>query len=80
MKRRLALKREHLSELTPTDLVSVAGGTTTDLFTGYYPSINAPCLSERVCVELAPIPTRNSPCPTLNGCFTGTTAHTFTGC
>lgn len=71
MKRRLALKSEHLAELTPNDLASVAAGATTQCFTGYYPSINAPCVSERVCVELAPIPTLDTPCPTTN-CFTGT--------
>jgi len=43
MKRRLALRTERLTELSPGDLGSVAGGTTTTLFTGYYPSINAPC-------------------------------------
>lgn len=44
MKRRLTLRTERLTELSQDDLGSVAGGTTT-LFTGYYPSINAPCTS-----------------------------------
>ena len=43
MNRRLTLKAEHLTELSPADLSAVAGGTVTDLFTGYYPSLNAPC-------------------------------------
>jgi len=73
MKRRLSLKSEHLADLTPNDLASVAGGTTTDLLTGYYPSINAPCVSERVCLQVAALPTLRTPCPTLDGCFTGTT-------
>jgi hypothetical protein len=45
MKRRLTLRTERLTELSRDDLGSVAGGTTTTLFTGYYPSINAPCTS-----------------------------------
>lgn len=44
MKRRLTLTGEHLAELTPNDLAGIAAaGATTDCFTGYYPSINAPC-------------------------------------
>lgn len=44
MKRHLILKSEHLTELTPGDLAAVNGAaTTSDLFTGYYPSINAYC-------------------------------------
>jgi hypothetical protein len=51
--RRLALRREHLTELTPYDLSSVAGGTSR-LLTGYYPSLNAPCteIVERVTTVL----------------------------
>jgi hypothetical protein len=48
MSRRLALRSERLTELSPSDLSAVAaagggGGTTSDLLTGYDPSINAPC-------------------------------------
>ncbi len=45
--KRLTLRAEHLAELTPGDLAAVpAAGpaaSLTQLFTGYYPSINAPC-------------------------------------
>ncbi|HEX8002033.1 MAG TPA: hypothetical protein VF519_04995 [Mycobacteriales bacterium] len=45
--RRLALRREPLAELGTHELAAVAGGQqalpTRDCFTGYYPSINAPC-------------------------------------
>ncbi len=52
--RKLTLRTEHLSELTPDELQSVAGasGAVCDLTdwciptqacTGYYPSLNAPC-------------------------------------
>lgn len=40
--RRLSLRAEHLTALSEDDLGAVAGGTT-QLFTGYYPSLNAPC-------------------------------------
>jgi hypothetical protein len=44
MKSHLTLRSERLVELTSDDLASVAAAaTTTDCFTGYYPSINAPC-------------------------------------
>ena len=39
MQRRLALKSEHLSDLTNDDLALVLGGT----LTGMYPTINVPC-------------------------------------
>lgn len=42
MARRLALRTERLTELSAGDLAAVAGGTT-QLFTGNYPSLNAPC-------------------------------------
>lgn len=53
---RLALRTEHLADLTTDELAAVAGGTSVDACiratvicvpthdcTGYYPSINAPC-------------------------------------
>ncbi len=47
MKRHLSLRSEHLAELTPGELGVVGGAgpdvSLTQLFTGYYPSINAPC-------------------------------------
>ncbi|HEX8002028.1 MAG TPA: hypothetical protein VF519_04970 [Mycobacteriales bacterium] len=58
MKRRLALRAEHLTDLTTDELANVAAGQQVTLptqrCTGYYPSLNAPC-------------------PTTD-CFTGTTS------
>ena len=69
MKRRLALKSEHLSDLTNDDLALVAGGT----LTGMYPTINVPCHTVHdKCFNVA-IRTLNSDCPTY-GCLTGTTS------
>jgi len=76
MKRRLALKSEYVSELTTNELASVAGGATTDCFTGYYPTINAPCPTVQDCFVIAPILSLQRPCPT-GDCFTGTTTHTM---
>jgi hypothetical protein len=53
VKRHLTLRSEHLAELSTNDLASVAGGTTTDLFTGNYPSLNAPCT--RLLSPLTPV-------------------------
>lgn len=65
MKRRLALKSEHLAELTPQDLAGVAGGyqelPTRRCFTGIYPSINWPCPTiDEPCFEIRQTPL----CPT----------------
>lgn len=60
MKRHLALRSERLTQLTGDDLASVAGGAvTTNCFTGYYPSINAPCttLLTPVCTVIDVEPT-----------------------
>ena len=76
MKRRLALKSEYVSELTTNELASIAGGATYGCFTGYYPTINAPCPTVDDCIAVGAIPSVNSPCPT-DGCFTGTTTHTM---
>ncbi|HEX8002027.1 MAG TPA: hypothetical protein VF519_04965 [Mycobacteriales bacterium] len=47
MTRRLVLAREHLAELTTDELAGVAAAQQvplpTQVCTGYYPSINAPC-------------------------------------
>jgi hypothetical protein len=62
MKRRLSLKSEHLTQLTPDVLASVAGAAppTRDCevpsidyrcLTGMYPSINEPC-SLTECIEI----------------------------
>jgi hypothetical protein len=42
MKRHLTLRSEHLAQLTPDDLASVAGGTT-QLFTGWFLTLDRPC-------------------------------------
>lgn len=71
MKRRLALKSEYVSELTTDELSSVAGGATPGCpLTGNYPTL-------RDCFELAPLLSLHRPCPTLDGCFTGTTGYTL---
>lgn len=47
MKRRLSLKSEHLTELTPNDLSAIAGGIqelpTRRCFTPAYPTLHHPC-------------------------------------
>lgn len=67
MKRHLTLRSEHLSELTTNELGSVHAGQqelpTRRCFTGYYPSINAPCPTTD-CFEIVTIQSINSPCPT----------------
>lgn len=65
MKRRLALKSEHLAELTPHDLAGVAGGIqelpTRRCFTPVYPTIHRPCPTvDDPCIEIQQTPL----CPT----------------
>ena len=45
--KKLQLRREDLGELTADELTQVAGGQAIGLppMTGYYPSINSPCLT-----------------------------------
>ena len=67
MNRRLTLKAEHLTELSPADLSGIAGGALGSIqgcLTGYYPSINAPCPTTD-CFEVVTVQSVNSPCPTL---------------
>ncbi len=67
MKRHLARLAERLAELTRSELGSVAGGQelpTKYCFTGYYPSLDAPCHTVDDCFELVTIQSINSPCPT----------------
>ena len=47
---KLAINRETVRELTGDDLKEAAGGLPTQFCTGYYPSINYPCVSVRICV------------------------------
>ena len=50
----LELNRETVRELTRKEMEEAAGGRIllpTQQCTGYYPSINAPCLTVRICVE-----------------------------
>jgi hypothetical protein len=50
---RLQLNRETVRELSEQELETVAGATVRNC-TGYYPSLNAPCVSIRVpCVGLS---------------------------
>jgi hypothetical protein len=51
--KRLELNRETVRELTREEMGDAAGGRIslpTQYCTGYYPSINAPCITVRVCV------------------------------
>ena len=74
MQRRLALTRERLTELTTSEMEALAGAALpTQNCTGYYMTINARCPSINDCIAIGAIPSVNSPCPTLDGCFTGTT-------
>ena len=53
-KTRLELNRETVRELTREEMEGAAGGRIylpTQQCTGYYPSLNAPCLTVRICVE-----------------------------
>ncbi|HEV2889837.1 MAG TPA: hypothetical protein VGX28_05625 [Frankiaceae bacterium] len=59
MKRRLALNSEYLSDLSSDEMSNVFAGATR---TGVYPTFDRPC------------PTLQVECPTLDGCFTGTTS------
>ncbi|HEV2889839.1 MAG TPA: hypothetical protein VGX28_05635 [Frankiaceae bacterium] len=69
MKRRLALHSEYLSDLSTTELASVAGGIQSDgCMTGVYPTLNTPCNTDKVCLAVDRIPSYD--------CFTGTSAHT----
>ena len=53
---KLELSTETIRELTAEEMGQVAGGVAQESLlptcrcTGYYPSINAPCVSERICV------------------------------
>lgn len=47
MARRLALRTEHLTSLSPGDLASVLGGQG---LTGYYPTFDGDCDTLAVCV------------------------------
>lgn len=73
MKRSLALKSEYLSELTTGELSAVAAAGS---LTGVYPTLDRPCPTLNGCIDVAPLPSVNAPCPTTD-CFTGTTGHTF---
>ena len=57
MQRRLALTRERLTELTTSEMEALAGAA----------------LPTQYCTGYYAIPSLNRPCPTLDGCFTGTT-------
>ncbi|MFN2464163.1 MAG: class I lanthipeptide [Candidatus Dormibacteria bacterium] len=49
---KLSLNRETVRELTREELRQAAGGVIalpTQMCTGYYPSINYPCVSYKVC-------------------------------
>jgi len=48
MTRRLSLRGERLAELTTSELESVVGGLPTQVCTGYYTSLNAPCATTLV--------------------------------
>lgn len=61
--RRLSLKREPLAELRTDELSAVNGAAlpSTQCFTGYYPSINAPCttlVTTAIAIDHTPL------CPT----------------
>jgi hypothetical protein len=63
MKRHLSLKSEYLAPLTSGELSNVfAAGS----LTGVYPTINRDCPTVQPCAN-------TRACPTLDGCFTGTT-------
>ena len=47
---KLELSTETIRELSAEEMGQVVGGATTQGLTGYYPSINAPCISVRICV------------------------------
>lgn len=52
--KRLELHRETVRELTREEIEGAAGGRIalpTQVCTGYYPSLNAPCVTVRICVE-----------------------------
>ncbi|HEV2889838.1 MAG TPA: hypothetical protein VGX28_05630 [Frankiaceae bacterium] len=65
--KRLSLRSEYLRELSSTELASVAAAD--GLLTGIYPTLNTPCNTDLVCIEVAQLPTRD--------CFTGTPAPTL---
>jgi hypothetical protein len=49
---RLRLSRETVRELSTEEMEKAAGGLLpTQYCTGYYPSINYPCLSVHICVD-----------------------------
>ena len=47
---KLELSIETIRELTKEEMTQVAAGAQANAYTGYYPTINYPCISNKVCV------------------------------